>query len=317
MPPDPAIESVGGASGTEVRVHLQERYGIEVVAVDELDLGVFRVDRPDGRSWVARVFPAARELADVEAQAELLRALEDSGYPAERCANQEPVSAWDGQTVLVTEFVPAAAPLRLGRMAAMLGGMLGALHTRAGTRVRAGGAWHHLSFTGGPREEIAAAAELLDDVAGDVPVRQLATFDRLREAVERTDDCSDLPHAFVHPDFAHPNAIPTPDERLVIVDWTGAGRGPRLWSLGFLLWAVGRHPGLLELAAARYRKRISLEPEELARLEGAIAGRPLMLDCWSFCHGRLSLTQTVERMDGSGQLARTIADQARRALATA
>lgn len=305
------------ATGAALGRHLEERYGIEVAGAVELDAGVFRVDRRDGPAWVARVFPAERALADVEAEAELLRALEERGFPAERCAVGEPVSGWGELTVLVTEFVTPAAPVRPGRTAALLGAMLGGLHSHAGTRFRPGGAWHHLSFTGGPRAEIAAAEELLDDAGADVPARQLAMFDRLREAVERADNCDDLPHALVHPDFVLANAIPTPDERLVIVDWTGAGRGPRLWSLGFMLWAAGaQHPRLLELAISRYRKRISLEPEELARLEGAIGGRPLMLDCWSFCHGRRPLAETVERIDETRELANKIAAQARRAFAT-
>jgi len=306
------------ATGPSVARHLHERYGIEVAAMEALDLGVFRVDRRDGPSWVARVFPVDRPLADVRAEAELLGALEESGFPAERCAHDEPVSDWSGQAVLVTEFVEPAAPLKPGRPAALLGGMLGALHTRAGTQFRSGGAWHHLSLSGGPREEIAAAGELLDDAVDQVPARQLAMFDRLREAVERADDCDDLPHALVHPDCAPANAVPTPDERLVIVDWTGAGRGPRLWSLGFLLFAAGAvHPRLVELAVSRYRKRISLEPEELDRLDGAIGGRPLMLDCWSYCHGRRSLAETVERIDANVELANRIAAQARRAFAAA
>lgn len=305
-----------GADGPGVGAHLQERYGIEVASVIELDAGVFRVDRRDGPSWVARVFPARREVADVEAEAELLGALEQASFPAERCAHEEPVSRWGQPTVLVTGFVTPAAPLGPERGAALLGAMLGALHSRPGTRFRPGGAWHHLSFTGGPREEIAAAGELLDDAVAHVPARQLAMFDRLREAVERADDCDDLPHALVHPDFALANAIPTPDERLVIVDWTGAGRGPRLWSLAFLLWATGvRHPRLVDLAVSRYRKRISLEPEELARLELAIRGRPLMLDCWSFCHGRRSLAETLERIETNAGLAKQIAGQARQAFA--
>ncbi len=286
--------------------------------VVELDDGVFRVDRRDGSSWVARVFPARRGVGDVEAEAELLGALEQGGFPAERCAHEEPVSGWGEQTVLVTGFVAPGAPLKPGRGAALLGAMLGALHSRPGTLFRPGGAWHHLSFNGGPREEIAAAGELLDDAVERVPARQLAMFDRLREAVERADDCDDLPHALVHPDFVPANAIPTPDERLVVVDWTGAGRGPRLWSLAFLLWAAGvRHPHLVDLAVSRYRKWISLEPEELARLEVAIRGRPLMLDCWSFCHGRRSLVETVERIETTAGVAKQIADQARRAFATA
>jgi pimeloyl-ACP methyl ester carboxylesterase len=304
------------ATRTSLGTHLHERYGIEVAAVAALDAGVFRIDRRDGPSWVARVFPADRPVADAKAEAELLEALEESDFPAERCAHDKPVSSLGGQGVVVTEFVVPAAPLTPGRSAALLGGMLGALHSRPATRFRSGGAWHHLSFDGGPREEIDAAGELLDDAVGQVPARQLAMFDRLREAVERADDCDDLPHALVHPDFVPANAIPTPDERLVVVDWTGAGRGPRLWSLGFLLWAAGAvHPRLIELAVSRYRKRVSLEPEELARLEGAIVGRPLMLDCWSFCHGRRSLAETVERIDENRELANKIAAQARQAFA--
>ena len=81
----------------------------------------------------------------------------------------------------------------------------------------------------------------------------------------------DLPHAFVHPDFVPANAIPTPDERLVIVDWAGAGRGPRLWSLGFLLWASGaRSMRLVDVVVSRYRRHVVLEPEELTRLAWAI-----------------------------------------------
>ena len=306
------------ATATSLAPHLQARYGIEVAAVAALDAGVFRVDRRDGPSWVARVFPVDRPVADVKAEAELLEALEASGFPAERCAHGQPVSCLDGQAVLVTEFLVPAAPLKAGRSAALLGGMLGALHSRPGIRFRSGGAWHHLSFSGGPREEIAAAGELLDDAVGQVPARQLAMFDRLREAVDRADHCDDLPHALVHPDFVPANAIPTPDARLVLVDWTGAGRGPRLWSLGFLLWAAGAvHPRLIELAVSRYRKRVSLEPEELARLEGAIVGRPLMLDCWSFCHGRRSLAETVERMNANLELANRIAARARQAFVAA
>jgi aminoglycoside phosphotransferase (APT) family kinase protein len=313
----PASEG-SAAAGSGIGTHLHHRYGIGVAEVDELDSGVHRVTRRHGPAWVAREFPAERPLADVEAEADLLRALERGGFPAERCAHAEPVSRWGERTVLVTEFVEEAAPLRPGQSAALLGGLLGALHDHAAQGQRSGGAWHHLSFTGGPREEIAAAGELLDDAVGEVSARRLGMFDRLRDAVEQADDCSDLPHVLVHPDFVLANAIPTPEQRLVIVDWTGAGRGPRLWSLGFLLWTAGvGHPRLIDLVVSRYRRRISLESDELARLEGAIWGRPLMLDCWSFCHGRLSLDDAVERLDSNRQLAQTIAARARAAFAAA
>ena len=84
-----------------------------------------------------------------------------------------------------------------------------------------------------------------------------------------------LPHAFVHPDFVAANALPTPDTRLIIVDWAGSGRGPRLWSLGFALFAAGaRSPKLIDPLLSRYARHVRLEPEELERLKVAIrAGR--------------------------------------------
>ena len=296
--------------------HLEDRYGVETAEVVPLDLGVFRVDRRDGSRWVARVFAAGRPLAGVEEDAAILRGLERAGFPAERCAHPEPVSEFLGQGVLVTGFLEHHGPLRPGRPAALLGYLLGRLHRNSAAGLRPGGAWHHLSFAGGPREEIAAAAELLDDHLPRVGVRELPLFDRLRDEVEQTDDCRDLPHAFVHPDFVPANAISTADEKLAIVDWTGAGRGPRLWSLGFLLWAAGaRNIKLVDLVVSRYRRSIELEPAELDRLEGAIRGRPVMLETWSVCAGRRELADAVEGVDRAGELATEIAAAARRAFA--
>ncbi|HTU87665.1 MAG TPA: phosphotransferase [Solirubrobacteraceae bacterium] len=294
--------------------HLEDRYGVGVANITALDAGVFRVDRRDGSPWVARVFPAERPLASVDEDAALLQRLEQTGFPAERPADPEPVSELRDQGVLVTDFLTDHGPLRPGRTAAILGIILGRMHARPATDLRSGGAWHHLSFVGGPREEIAAASELLDDHLPRVAVRQLALFDRLRDEVARTDDCHDLPHAFVHPDFVPANAISTADEKLAIIDWTGAGRGPRLWSLGFLLWAAGaRDLRLVDAVVSRYRRSVELGPAELDRLEGAIRGRPVMLEAWSVCAGRRELADAIERIERAGELARSIAICARRA----
>jgi Ser/Thr protein kinase RdoA (MazF antagonist) len=298
--------------------HLEERYGVGVAELVRLDAGVFRVDRRDGSRWVARVFPARRPLDGVEGDAAILRRLEQGGFPAERCAHPQPVSELAGQGVLVTEFLEDHGPLRPGRPAALLGFMLGRLHAHEATNARPGGAWHHLSFAGGPREERTAAAELLEDYLPEVRVRELSLFDRLRDEVDRIDDCHDLPHAFVHPDFVPANAISTADEKLAIVDWTGAGRGPRLWSIGFLLWAAGaRELRLVDLVVSRYRRSIELEPAELDRLEGAIRGRPVALEAWSVCAGRRELPAALDRIERVDELARSIAICARRAFTAA
>jgi len=69
-----------------------------------------------------------------------------------------------------------------------------------------------------PADELLKVADTLRD-RGTVLLDAGAIDDRLREEVQATDDCEDLPHAFVHPDFVPANAIPTADERLVVVDW--------------------------------------------------------------------------------------------------
>jgi Ser/Thr protein kinase RdoA (MazF antagonist) len=249
--------------------------------------------------------------------AAILQRLERAGFPAERCADPEPVSEFHGQGVLVTDFLEDHGPLRPGRPAAILGVLLGRLHAHPATNVRPGGAWHHLSFTGGPREELAAAAELLEDHLPNVRVSELALFDRLRDELARIDDCHDLPQTMVHPDFVPANAISTADGKLAIVDWTGAGRGPRLWSIGFLLWAAGaRDLRLIDLVVSRYRRSVELEPAELGRLEGAIRGRPIVLETWSVCAGRRALPAAIDRIERAGELARSIAICARRAFTT-
>lgn len=115
------------ATGLSVGLHLRERYGIEVTGVVGLDAGVFRVDRRDGPSWVARLFPADRALADVEQ-------LPDGGDLLARTtgvcqvvpgpAGAESSARARMERSLVTRFAVPAAPLKPGRFAAVLGAML-------------------------------------------------------------------------------------------------------------------------------------------------------------------------------------------------
>jgi thiamine kinase-like enzyme len=68
------------------------------------------------------------------------------------------------------------------------------------------------------------------------------------------DDGADLPHGFVHPDPVPANAIQVADGGLVVVDWSGAGRGPRLPSLACRLFTAGvRDLRLVDAAVSRYR----------------------------------------------------------------
>jgi Ser/Thr protein kinase RdoA (MazF antagonist) len=275
--------------------HLNATYDIDVAAMTELDLGVIRVDRHDGPSWIARVFPPSRSLDDVGRDAIVLERLEQGGFPAERNAAPEPVSMHEGQPVLVTTFIPGERPRPGGRTFAYLGGLLGALHAREGLNLSPGGGWHHLVSSGTPSDEVLALQTMLSDYASSVAAADRAALKALSTAVSEIDTCDDLPHCFVHPDMVPLNAIESDDGSIAIVDWANAGRGPRLWSLGMALFAAGvRDARLIEKFVSRYVKWSSLEPEELDRLDGAIRARPLTIHAWEVVHGRKPLSETAQ-----------------------
>ena len=84
-----------------------------------------------------------------------------------------------------------------------------------------------------------------------------AAYDGLRRELDDVDDGAGLPAALTHPDFVLANVVAPAAGGMVVVDWTGAGTGPRAWTLAFLLWAEGARnlaqgrPGRGGLPAAR------------------------------------------------------------------
>jgi Ser/Thr protein kinase RdoA (MazF antagonist) len=293
----------------EVSAHLESHYGISVASIERLDLGVGRVHRRDGPDWVARVFPEAQHAA-VQGQAELLRRLEAGGFPAEHCADPEPVSRFSLGVLLVTEFVEGSRSDGKGRTYGYLGALLGRLHSHPGESLLPGGAWHHLSPTGGPRAEIDAALALLDAHPSSD-----RCYEELMDALAGLDDCADLPEGIVHPDFVPSNAITTTDDRRVLVDWSGAGRGPRLYSLAYMLWAAGaRDLHLVDVAFTRYMRSIQLEPAEVDRLEGVIPARALTIGIWSYAHRRGRLGAVAEDLEFNRGVAARVAGRVKELL---
>ena len=84
--------------------HLETTYGITVSEVESLDVGVFRIARRDGPTWIARVFSAQRPAKATAGDAAVLRFLEQQDYPAERLAAEKPISTMASQEVLVPNF---------------------------------------------------------------------------------------------------------------------------------------------------------------------------------------------------------------------
>ena len=297
--------------------HLHRAYGIDVTAMKQLDIGVFRVDRSDGPTWVARMFSAARTIEAVEGDAEILRYLEANDIPAERCATEQPVSVHTGQGVLVTEFVDGGTDGGSGESLHRLGDILGRVHTlpaETGAPARPAGSWHHLSMNGGSRgADVAMLLPMMAEVAEDLEPTDLPLYDSLRAELESLDDCTDLPHALINIDFGGPNVIAGPTGP-VTIDWTGAGRGPRLLSLGVLMYG-GRDLRLVDAFVAGYRNHIELEPDELDRLAGALRVHSLVLDCWGFVFRRTPLAALLRSRAETAALTEVIAKRTRQAFA--
>jgi Ser/Thr protein kinase RdoA (MazF antagonist) len=308
----------------DLQAHLVDRYGFHAKTVFSFEDDVVLVRDAADRRWIARVFPSNRPFAAVDGDAQILAWLAKQGYPAERRVGEDCVSVLGDETVLVTEAVSAVP--RAARRATIkdaggirgLGELLARLHTLeldAEAVMRPGGAWHHMA-DGRPSAELAVAADWLDraQAQAQAGVRELSHFGALDDALEAVDDCSGLPEALIHPDFVLANVVATPGPAMVLVDWAGAGLGPRLWPLAFLLWAEGaKDLRRVDLAVAGYRRHIQLDHEELSRIGAVIGTRALVFEIWRLHHASRAVADAAAAVAESARLAAAIADRARAA----
>jgi Ser/Thr protein kinase RdoA (MazF antagonist) len=268
--------------------HLRDRYGIDAVGATPLSQHVnyvIRIERNDGDPWVARAFPPARPRIGAEGDASILRFLARHDYPSERLAVDDAVSDFEGSTVLVTQFVANRA-LPEAQWGTTMGDLLGRLHALPldESASRPGGAeGGDSSREGGPRQDLLAALSFLDSVDTKVPASDREQFEQLRERVRSADAGEGLPEALVHGNFlaGDPDHAVMTEGGPLVVNWKGAGRGPRLADLGWVLWGCWAETDAIPVIDA-YRRHVELTEEELARLEAVMAIRPLYLTSFAY-----------------------------------
>ncbi|HEX7165590.1 MAG TPA: phosphotransferase [Acidimicrobiales bacterium] len=300
--------------------HLEARYGAPVTKLTELDVGVFRADRRDAPAWVARVFPAARPVELVEGDADILRHLEANDFRAERCADDEAVSVLDDQGVLVTEYVLGMSGRTdtNGQTLFDLGEQLGRLQTlpsapRGHAARREAGSWHHISVRGGSvRNDADTLLALLATIEAGTSTADPEALDRLRERLRDVDDCIDLPTALSHPDPCGANAVVPPLGSPVLVDWTGAGTAPRALGLARLVaGTLSPSPGApisdalqrVDAVVAGYRRHVTLDADELERMEPAITSFPVMLGTWMHLFQNVPIDAIENMIAGNDRMA--------------
>lgn len=281
-----AVEASWSSDG--LPAHLQRTYGIEVSEITQLSphgAGVFRVDRTDGPPWVARLFhDGGRPVESVLGDVEIMRHLEAHGFPAERVADDEPLSRLDDHDVLVTLHAPGKAGAG-AHQAEALAEMLGRQHRLPrgmGRVLRDGGAFgHDKANEGKPKMDVRAAVGFLDAVAHRIAPDGKPVLETLRAELEATDTGDGLPEALTTLNVTDRDVIVGEDGGFTFVDWKPAGQGPRIVSLAWLLYGASQrghpmypHPEQIDLALVRgivqgYAREITPTADELNRL-GAI-----------------------------------------------
>jgi Ser/Thr protein kinase RdoA (MazF antagonist) len=269
--------------------HLRDRYGIDAVSatpVSAHNRNVYRIDRSDAEPWIARAFPAARPRAGAEGDAAIMRFLARHDYPAERLAVDDAVSEFEGNSVVVTEFIRGEHIPAFTDNMPVMADLLGRLHALPldDTVTRPGGAQGiDPSREGSPRQDLLAALACLDAVDTKVPAEGRAQFEELRDKVRSADDGDGLPEALLHGNLPHaPDHVLRTEHGAVAFNWMAAGRGPRLADFAWLMRVSWGNRDGIDHAVAAYCQHVELTDEELDRLEEVMYIRPLYLDAFGY-----------------------------------
>ena len=294
-----SVELKDHLSQADLSEYLEKTYSIKVTAVLRLDFNVYKIELLDNHAWVVRVFQ--RPTNEVEADASLLRYLTEQGFPAEQCAIENAVSSLRADvTVLVTRFATGDHPERNRITFRRLGHLLGQLHNLPvplADIAKPGGAWHHLTSSGGLEEELRAARTGLETFQTESTLETQSVVGQLISLLDSIEVPTDLPIALVHPDFVPPNVIQDASTgEWTIVDWAGVGIGLRVLSLGYLLFVAAARGKLIlvDFVMSAYKEFVHLTHAELEYLKTAVWFRPFTIDCWDVFHGRKDAAAVLE-----------------------
>jgi Ser/Thr protein kinase RdoA (MazF antagonist) len=286
-----ASELSDEAKARYLGLYIERQYSVTVIETQRLERGVYALTLADGRRWVSRIFPERRPLSQVEADAEVLPRLVELDFPAERLADAQPVTTFQGRAIVVTNYIAGARPEKSVELLGAYGALLGRLHALpvdASAELPAAGALHHyVPQGGGPATQLDAALHWLDSVADKVPSDRQRLNDNLRAQLATADRCRDLPQALIHPDPVLANVLQPESGELALIDWSGAGRGPRLAGLALMLWvggldAGGWSPDYVDTIVSGYREQVQLTGGELMRLAAVMRIRPLVHACYVY-----------------------------------
>jgi len=213
-----------------------ERYRVQVSSLQRLssDSGkhIYRVKLANGASWLLRMVKDPDKSTLVEL-AHLLLFFEQENYPAERIVltvERAAIGTIGDWHICVTTFL-VGSPLEYTPVTlSLLGATVGRLHALklppSNLPPQAGML---------PLGELAFAQQRLAVIAPLVPRQYIEQYELLETAVLSIDHGTGLPATLIHNDCHPANALVTAPGQVTLLDWEGAGMGPAILDVGFLL----------------------------------------------------------------------------------
>jgi Ser/Thr protein kinase RdoA (MazF antagonist) len=275
---------------------LQKLYGLTEITLHSLnsDSGklIYRLEQRNQQTCILRAYPLQHNKRLLELIA-ILSFLEAQDYPSERIITAKSgtiTTAHEGWQFLLTTAIAGSPPdYSLSTMHA-LGAALGHLHTLHVPSLNTTHPLPHAEML--PQREIVYALSQLKTVEQLLPRSLSKRYDEIATALRALDQFDGLPTVLIHND-AHPgNAIRTLTNQVVFIDWEGAGLGPAVIDLGFLLascdtaspWTppLPPDPRRIEAIVTGYCEYHTLTPAELDHLPDAIRFRALVYGAVNF-----------------------------------
>ena len=216
-------------------IALKQFYSASLIGWQQLhsdnDNRIYRLNLADGQRWVLRIFAIDDQSA--LSLAVILSLLERQSYPAEQIVhaiNNDAVVSYEDMLLLITRFVEGIAVDYTVPALYLLGKVLGKLHA---LRVVDMSMLPKAAML--PAPELAYAWSELAKVADSVPKALQPQYDILENAIHTLNHCENAPLVVIHNDCHPGNAIRTSSKEVLLIDWHGAGLGPAVIDVGFLL----------------------------------------------------------------------------------
>lgn len=222
-----------------VKQLIEENYSISVATIHSLqqhDLdwrGIYRLDDNTSRAWVARLVQRQAGTPWLQQPATVLRWLAANAYAA-----PELLQTITGETVgssaqwwmLLTSYVDGQEVEPTPHALRMLALSVAQLH-RIPVVVpsQLPRSWWDCETT------ISTTQRQLAVAFGRTPSTFKPFIRGLLHTVERLQRCAEFPTTLIHGDCWHGNAIQTPDNVVVLIDWDCAGLGLPVLDLGYML----------------------------------------------------------------------------------